>query len=73
MMNNTRITILADTIVDDNKIATYGAVLNVDADTVSFSTRNNDSEACKNHRDVIRKDRADFEDLAYKIQDMLKI
>lgn len=72
MMKNKRLTILADTIIDDNKIATYGAVLNIDTGAISFSARNNDVEACKIYKEAVRKDRAEFEDLAYTIQDMMK-
>lgn len=72
MMNNKRLTIMADTIIDENKIATYGAILNMDTGELSFSARNIDNEACKIHKDVVRKDRAEFEDMAYVLQDMLK-
>ena len=72
MMDNKRITIMADTVVNEEKIATYGAILNMETGELSLSYRNINNEACKEHRNVVRDDRAEFEDLAYKLQDMLK-
>ena len=72
MLNNQRITIVADTVVDEVKIATYGAILNVETGELSLTNRNIDNDACKVHKDVVRADRAEFEDFAYMIQDTLK-
>lgn len=72
MLTSKRITILADTVVDDVKIASYGAVLNADTGELSMTSRNIDNEACKTYRDIVRADRAEFEDYAYTVQDMLK-
>lgn len=72
MLNGKRLTIVADSVVDDTKIATFGAVLNLDNMELSLTGRHIDNEACKAHRDVVRKDQADFEDYAYDLQDRLK-
>lgn len=72
MLSNNRITIVADAIVDDAKIASFGAILNVDTMELSLTTRHIDKEACKVHRDIIRDDQREFEDYAYSLQDMLK-
>ena len=72
MLSNQRITIVADTVVDEVKIATYGAILNVETGELSLTNRNIDNEACKVHKDIIRADRAEFEDFAYMIQDNLR-
>ena len=72
MLTNTRITILGDTVVDETVIATYGAVVDMNNYEVTFTSRNIDNEACKQHRDVVRADRAEFEDSVYKLQDYLK-
>jgi hypothetical protein len=71
-MLNKKITIVADTVIDEAKIANYIAVLNVDTGELSIASRNIDNEACKANREVVRADRAEFEDFAYKLQDMLK-
>lgn len=72
MLANTRITIVADTVIDENKIASFGAIINTDTNDLSLTTRYVDKEACKVHRDVVRADQAEFEDYAYALQDQLK-
>ena len=72
MLTNTRITIVADTIVDEVKIASFGAILNAETNDLSLTTRHIDKEACKIHRDIVRADQTEFEDYAYSLQDMLK-
>lgn len=70
MLTNKRITIVADTEID-TKIATYGAVIDVEKMDMSMTSRYIDKEACKTYRDMVRADQADFEDAAYEIQEML--
>lgn len=72
MLNGTRLTIVADSVVNDIRIATFGAVLNLDDMELSLTSRHIDKELCKSNRDVVRKDQADFEDYAYDLQDRLK-
>ena len=72
MHNGTRLTIVADSVVNDVRIATFGAVLNLEDMELSLTSRHIDKELCKNNRDVVRKDQADFEDYAYDLQDRLK-
>lgn len=72
MLTNSRITIVAETVVDDVKIASFGAILNTDTNDLSMTTRHIDKEACKVHKDVVRADQAAFEDYAYNLQDLLK-
>lgn len=71
MLTNERLTIVAETVLDDVKIASYGAVLNLDNMDLSLTNRYIDKEACKMHKDVVREDNRAFEDLAYMIQDQL--
>ena len=71
MLNNKRMTIIADTVVDEAKIATYGAILDLITGELSLTTRNIDNDACKTHKEVVRADRAEFEDFAYMMQDMI--
>lgn len=72
MLNGTRLTIVADSVVNDVRIATFGAVLNLEDMELSLTSRHIDKELCKSNRDVVRKDQADFEDYAYDLQDRLK-
>ena len=72
MLNGTRLTIVADSVVNDIRIATFGAVLNLDDMELRLTSRHIDKDLCKINRDVVRKDQADFEDYAYDLQDRLK-
>lgn len=72
ILTNKRITIVAETIVDEVKIASYGAILNMDNGELSLTSRHIDEAACKEHRDIVRAERAEFEDFAYMLQDKLK-
>lgn len=69
MLNNRRITIVADTVVDDVKIASYGAILDTATGRLSLTNRNIEDEACKTFKDTVRADRIEFEDFAYALQD----
>lgn len=72
MLANKTITIAGVTVVDEKEIAKYGAVLDVENDELSFYNRTIDSEACKEKRDIVRADRAEFEDFAYHVQEVIK-
>lgn len=72
MLENKRITITGDAIIDGGKIATFGAVLNMDNLELSMTGRYINKDACKLHRDVVNADRMEFEDQAYALQDMLQ-
>lgn len=69
MLTNQRITIVADTVIDDVKIATYGAILDVNTCELSLTNRNIDNVACKTFKDIVRADRTEFEEFAYALQD----
>ena len=69
MLNNKRLTMVADATVGDAKIAIFGAILNLDNMDMSFSNRYIDKDACKVYKDVVRADQAEFEDYAYEIQE----
>lgn len=71
MLNNKRLTIVAETILDDAKIASYGAILNLDDMDLSLTSRYIDKDTCKFNKEVVRADLAEFEDYAYKVQDKL--
>lgn len=71
MLTNKRLTIVAETFVDDVKIASYGAILDLDDMDLSFTNRYIDKGACKVHKDIVREDNRAFEDFAYMVQDQL--
>lgn len=71
MLNNKRLTIVSDSTIDDVKIASYGAILDLETMDLSLTTRYIDKYACKIHKDAIRADQAEFEDYAYSVQDKL--
>lgn len=69
MLGKKKITISADTIVDEVKIATHAAILEIEDNDLSLYTRQIDKEACKIHKEIVRADRAEFEDFAYAMQE----
>ena len=72
MLDNKRITIVGESLVDGEKIATFGAVLNLNDMELSMTGLYIDKEACKSHRDIVRADQGEFEDYAYMLQDTLR-
>ena len=60
MLNGTRLTIVADSVVNDIRIATFGAVLNLDDMELSLTSRYIDKELCKIYLDIVLKDQAYF-------------
>ena len=72
MVTDKKITITAKTVLEETEIANYGAIVNVEKNEVSFYTRFVDKAACKDNRELVRKDQAEFEDFAYSIQDKMK-
>jgi hypothetical protein len=69
MLTKKKISIIAKTIVDEVEIATHSALLDADTGDLSFHTRHDDKAACKEHREVVRADAAEFEDFAYSVQE----
>lgn len=79
MLNNTKLTIIADSVIYDNeatedqeRIASFGAVFDLNTMDVSFTSRYINKEACKIHRDIVRADQAEFENYVYDLQDHMK-
>ena len=72
MLNNKRLTIVADTVIDDVRIARFGAVIDLDSFELSMSSSHLDKDACKDNKETVRADQAEFEDYAYELQDMLR-
>ena len=72
MLSGKRISIVADSVIDGEKVASFGAVLNPETLEMSMTGRYINKDACKVHRDIVRADQAEFEDYAYAVQDTLK-
>lgn len=71
MLNKTsKILIEGDCVVDESIIARFVAKIDIaDPTNINFATIKINKELCKEHRDVLRADQANFEDYAYSIQD----
>lgn len=72
MLVDCRLTFNAKTFVDDVEVANLGAVLDVPTGEASFFSRQIDKQACKDNRDIVRADQAEFEDFVYSIADKVK-
>lgn len=72
MLAAKKLTYTATSVVDDVEIAKFGAIIRVEDGDLSFFSQQLDKEACKQHRDIVRADHAEFEDFAYSIQEMIK-
>ncbi len=72
MLKETRFTITSKSFVNEEEIASFGAVIDVEKNDMSFFTRQINKEACKEYRDEVRADQAEFEDFAYAVQENVK-
>lgn len=71
-LENKKLTITADTMIGDSKIVGYGAVIDLGTGKMNIFERRGDAELIKENRDIVREDRAEFEDFAYSVQDDIK-
>ena len=71
-LNNKRLAIFAATVVNDVKIVEYTAAMDLETGRMNISERRGDCELLKEYRDVVREDRAEFENFAYSVQDDIK-
>ena len=70
MLSTNKILIESKCVVDGKEIAGFRAMFNTDApEEMSLLPYQIDKAACKEYRDVVRSDQAEFEDYAYAIQD----
>lgn len=73
MLSTKKITIEAKTIIDDKEIMGYRATIEPGKnDDVMFYAYQIDKPACKEHRELVRREQAEFEDYAYNLQEKLK-
>ena len=71
-LNNKRLAIMASTVVNDVKVVEYTAIMNLETGKMNITERRADGELLKEHRDIVREDRAEFENFAYSVQDDVK-
>ena len=67
MLSNKRITITADSIVNEAKIATHSAILTLDQEEMSLTSRYLDKDACETNETTIKADQQAFEDYVYSL------
>ena len=72
MLSNKKLVFTANTTVGEKDIVKHIASIDVCTDDVSFAHQFLDKEACKEHRGIVRKAQAEFEDWAYDLQEKLK-
>lgn len=71
MLAERKITMEAQTVVDDVAICRHIAVIKPEAGSVSLLRSMLDEVACKNNRVILRADQAQFEDAAYDMLDKM--
>lgn len=73
MLAEKKITMEAQTVVDDVAICRHIAVIKSETGTVQFVRSMLDEAACKDNRDTVRADQATFEDAAYEMLDKMTV
>lgn len=67
---NKKITIEAKSVVNGVEVKGFRAVIDTETpDNIKFIPWEIDKAACKEHRQAVRTDQAEFEDYAYQMQD----
>lgn len=72
MLNNKTLVLRATTVVNDTKLVEYTAIMSLETGKMNIAERRADGELLKEYRDVVREDRAEFENFAYSVQDDIK-
>lgn len=72
MLTGKTISITAATVINDEQIATHGAIIKTETGDISFFSNLVNKEACKENRDIVRIDKAEFEDFAYSLQEKIQ-
>lgn len=67
-----RLAIMASTVVNDVKVVEFTAIMDLNTGKMNIAERRGDGELLKEHRDIVREDRAEFENFAYSVQDDIK-
>ncbi len=72
MLNHRKVTVVSESSIDGEKVATFAAVLDLDKLEVSTTARYVNGTSYMDHRDYVRSDMEQFERLVYDIQDMMQ-
>lgn len=72
MLNNRKVTVVSESSINGEKVATFAAVLDLDKLEVSTTARYVNGTRYMDHRGYVRSDMEQFERLVYDIQDMMQ-
>ena len=73
MLNTKKVTIEAKSVVDRKEIMGFRAIFSPETPgEMSFLPYQIDKAACKEYRDIVRKDQQEFEDYAYDFQEKIQ-
>jgi hypothetical protein len=68
MLDNRKFTLTAEAVVDEKPIAMFGAIIIAETGKIQFTTKHINETACEEYRDIVRVDRAAFEDFVYDLK-----
>lgn len=71
MLSNKKVTVMADTVVNSEKAATYSAIINVDNTDVTVTTRYHNAALYEANKTTVEADRDAFVEFAFSIQNSL--
>lgn len=72
MLNNRKVTVVSESSIDGEKVATFAAVLDLVNLEVTTTARYVDGVSYMDNKDFVRSDMEQFERLVYDIQDMMQ-
>lgn len=72
MLNNNKLNLSADSVVNDVKICSFVAVVGLDNFRVQIGERRLNEEAYEEYRDIVSDNRKAFEDLVYGVKNTVK-
>lgn len=72
MLKNNRVSVSGESVVGETKIATFSAIVTKGSDEVSLTMRIMDDDLYEANRAAVDSDRAEFEAVAFLLQDTLK-
>lgn len=67
-LENKKLTITADTLVNGSKVVTFGAVMDLHTGNMRIYEQRGNDDLMRENRDIVREDRAEFEDFAWAVQ-----
>lgn len=73
MLKNRKFVTTADCVVDDKPICTFSAIVGADSGVVQFGVvKQYNAAACEENREIVRRDRDEFEDFAYDLKNDIR-